>query len=743
MSDQPRAAIALWIAALLTLVYLLTFSGVLTSIDELAMYASTESLVQTGRLNTPQVTFARLHNPVGAIELGQSLAAAPLYALAQRWGRVNNIHAVLLLNVMVTALSGAALCLLALRLGYGRGAACLAALGYGLASTAWPYARAFYREPLVALLWVGSALALEEWLRARKGWALGLLALLLGLAAVVKISAAVALPVALLVLALAEPAAHRRRTALALGLGAVAALGLGMVAFQARFGRWPDLSAYTMRYPLGAALWRGYALLLSPAKGLLLYSPVLLATLPGWPELWRRQRGMALLALGLSLAVLVLYGANDAWYGGLVWGPRFLVPLLPLLLLPLAGAWSAGGRLWRGVMVALVALSLLLQLPVVSAMWNEAVGQLDPVVTPNAPWGDLRAWRQAPPLYQALRWRSDWLELQWWHRLADGSWQRDLPLAGALAALLLAVVALGVWLRNAAPRRQRLAAWGAVGLALLGCAMLLARSGRDTRDFPGLALSDARQIAALVNAAPQQPYTLVSVSNELYIYYWLGLLKGRFVHHWLSPAAEQGFEAVLETTAPGSERLWLVLDRAHLQPGHYPHAVEYWLNARAYSLRGQWVGSWEVFEYLLPGAPLAQQPVQATWENGIALVSYAQDAQRLRPGEGLRLELAFQSGVAVSADYALFVHAARGDGEVILGRDGAPRYGGAPTSGWRAGEALLERRALAIPAQAAPGRYTLVAGFVDAQGRPVRVSGQNAATSGQHVELGTIEVLPP
>jgi hypothetical protein len=70
---------ALAVFGLLLVLYLLTFNGRFTSIDELAIYARVESLVQQGNLATPQLTFSAHHNTVGEIEAGYALLAAPFY----------------------------------------------------------------------------------------------------------------------------------------------------------------------------------------------------------------------------------------------------------------------------------------------------------------------------------------------------------------------------------------------------------------------------------------------------------------------------------------------------------------------------------------------------------------------------------------------------------------------------------------------------------------------------------------
>jgi asparagine N-glycosylation enzyme membrane subunit Stt3 len=134
-------------------IYLFTFAGVFRSVDELALFAMTENLVQAGSLQPELVRFAPYHNPVGQFEPGYPTLAAPLYALARRWPGVSNIHTVMLLNPMLTALTGSLLYGLGRRLGYSETAALSAALAYGLGSMAWPYTKSFLREPAVGLLW--------------------------------------------------------------------------------------------------------------------------------------------------------------------------------------------------------------------------------------------------------------------------------------------------------------------------------------------------------------------------------------------------------------------------------------------------------------------------------------------------------------------------------------------------------------------------------------------------------------
>ena len=728
--------------ALLATAYLLTFSGEFSSIDELAMYASTESLVQIGRLARPQVTFAPFHNPVGAIEPAQSLAAAPLYLLAQRFGRVNNIHAVLLLNVFVTALTGATLFVILGRLGYRRVTASLVTLGYGLATTAWPYARSLLREPLVALMWALATLGLIIWRQTGRRRCLICCLVALGLSMLVKVSSLVAVPAFLLAIALSTPRPHRKRAWAIVGAAGLLALGMAMGILVWRLGSLPSIASYTIRYPLKQSMLRAYGLLFSPAKGVFFYSPVLLVAMLGLTRLWRHDRVIVLLAAGVTAGVLYLYGNNDTWYGGLAWGPRFMVPLLPLLAIPLAEVLGDRRLVVRIPTMAGIVIGMMLQVPAVTASWGRAVQQLPLPLDPDLPWYDLRLWRSSPALFQVFHWRAEWLNLLWWHSLSDGSLARDLKLAGALGAALAAVLVILSWslfARSIGRRALVLSVTVAALLVVMGSAVLLWRGYNMTRDYPGLSLAEAREIAAIVSARDGPlPINLVSVSNEFHIYFWLGLLKGRFVHHWLSPGQTEGFEPLLETLLPARD-LWLVVDRVHLQPDHSGRDAEHWFNGHAYQASGKWVGGFEVFRYVLPQGDLPTRPVDCTWADQIALRSMGQSADQVRPGDDLLFEFALEPIGEIREDYVFFVHLFADDGRKVLGRDGQPQYGGAPTSHWQRGERIVDRRALAIPADATPGEYTIVAGFVrpDGERLPARFG---RGEVGDHVDLGRVRV---
>jgi hypothetical protein len=146
--------------------------------------------------------------------------------------------------------------------------------------------------------------------------------------------------------------------------------------------------------PFGRAYWstplmEGLSgILLSPGRGLFVYSPVLLGSFLGMALAWRRHGDPLLRALSVGiLPTLLLYGKWGNWWGGWSYGPRLLADLTPILticLVPCALRLEAvrpcGWRL-RASQWLFVALALW-------SVWAHTLGAL---------WDDNR-WNASPPI---------------------------------------------------------------------------------------------------------------------------------------------------------------------------------------------------------------------------------------------------------------------------------------------------------------------------------------------------------
>ncbi len=251
--------------------------------------------------------------------------------------------------------------------------ALIVVLAAGLASPLWPYARMLFPEAILACA-LGGAVGCAIMGRERRGvwWAFAA-GLCLGGGMLVRAAFGVyALPLGVLLASKHAPF-HGERESSPLStkwgesLGEELAFGVGVLPFAAglllhnalRFGS-PFETGYggegfSTPIPVGV-----FGLLFSPGKSVFLYAPPLILAVLLWPRFRRAYPALgAFLALAWVTALL-FYGAWWAWYGGWCWGPRFLVPLIPISLLPL-GMLPEGWR-WRGSALALIGLGMGVQL---------------------------------------------------------------------------------------------------------------------------------------------------------------------------------------------------------------------------------------------------------------------------------------------------------------------------------------------------------------------------------------------
>lgn len=81
-------------------------------------------------------------------------------------------------------------------------------------------------------------------------------------------------------------------------------------------------------------------LLLSPARGLFVFSPFLLFTIPAGVAAWRRSGSLFDRCLTVAAVLtLVAFSRWRIWWGGHSFGYRVLIEIVPLLVLLIAGFW--------------------------------------------------------------------------------------------------------------------------------------------------------------------------------------------------------------------------------------------------------------------------------------------------------------------------------------------------------------------------------------------------------------------
>ena len=141
-------------------------------------------------------------------------------------------------------------------------------------------------------------------------------------------------------------------------------------------------------------------LLVSPNRGLLIYTPVMIFAFWGAVRVWRERapEWMRLLVVGLGLHVLI-YGAFSEWWAGYTFGPRYFCDVLPALTLLLAYGLVPFWRrpAWRAVAAVLLAYGVAVQAVGVYFAdddWNRTPAPLELRPQRVWDWSDLQIARE-------------------------------------------------------------------------------------------------------------------------------------------------------------------------------------------------------------------------------------------------------------------------------------------------------------------------------------------------------------
>ncbi len=268
-----------------------------------------------------------------------------------------------LTNCLLTPLAVALAMAWTRRLGFSRGAAWIVGIGLGLGTLMWPYTRTFLSETLSTVALLGAALCIEHHHQRRDPRWLWAGALIVGWSCHIHLLNLLAVPAFIgyaFAPAWAERVRMRRSWSIALVLGATGIAALG-VSQAIRFGSPFESGRHGLYSHFIVPGLELLALVVSPGRSLWLTSPILVGALVGWRRFRGRVPAAAWFCLALVGLRLVFVAARSDWWGGWAIGPRFLVPMIPFALLPIAAAWDEGARGTRLGLVVLLAASIALQ----------------------------------------------------------------------------------------------------------------------------------------------------------------------------------------------------------------------------------------------------------------------------------------------------------------------------------------------------------------------------------------------
>lgn len=105
-----------------------------------------------------------------------------------------------------------------------------------------------------------------------------------------------------------------------------------------------------------------FGILFSPGAGLFVYCPILVACLVGFFDFFKKFKIDTIILLSFSVFFILWYSAGDTWHGFVGWGPRYLIPIVPFLFLPIAFSINQRGLFFKSFIIFLGSLGFVFNL---------------------------------------------------------------------------------------------------------------------------------------------------------------------------------------------------------------------------------------------------------------------------------------------------------------------------------------------------------------------------------------------
>ncbi len=797
-SRDRRVVVGLFFLALA--VYALTYTGAFKSNDERALFSGVDSFFKRGEFTVNQIYWD--YTNVGMLtsagdmvpnyEPAQMVAALPFYV----WGRWLGamVQGAMFFGVFVCAAAVALLYLSFLELGVSRRASALGALVFAFATMLWPYSRTFFREPLTVTAYLAVLYGLLRYRTepTRLRWP-ALAGAAVGLALTTKQISVAILPSLLLLTGVYEwqrghsPGIWRQRAlaAAAAALPLAAFLGLQEVYKAATlsgvelFAR--DLGVYIADPQLSQSVPIRMAralvgLTISPYKGVLWYSPVLLLGVVGTLPFLRRWRWEGIAFLLVIAVHLLGYSRYNYWSGGVAWGSRYMLPIVPFLVLLAAPVWAwlvdprpsplAGRRpldlvLRLGAWL-LIAASTFVQVLGVSIDLRKY--ELDFLLSQSKVWGGIGQAIEA--LYLDPTWSPVTGHLRLllagqtpldfaWVQLRQQGGSALVPAGLAISLLLVAAsIAALIWVWRR-PEHAGRVALGMAAVMLLGGSLLLSvyRQG-DARFDPYGVDRFLRPMMADLAKRPcgwQGCNEALIVPDPVLTDYFLNYLTAPLVWYTIDPGPVD--TALMARMRARYGAIWLGRDRnAQTDAAENHRDYERYLALNTAKAGEQQYGDWaRLLRFSAAGVPVLtvtpeqtlgdmvldratlslqrQTPDQAITPAGDEGVALA------RTGDVLQVAIDWRALHAPQGNYTVFVQLLDANNKVVAQNDHWPAQGEAPTAALSAGQTITDR--VALPLDLPAGDYRLITGLYrgDAAGYP-RLSGPG----GDFATLGRIQI---
>lgn len=370
MLNCPEYKGFIFIFIFFTAFYFILSSGHFDSVDEVHVFQTTQSLIKKGELTVPPVVGAvkgigeKYFSPKSILpsillipfyltgsflnyslsENTKSLFSNPIYSgdYNSLFGGNVIIHVTAMFNVAATALLCALYYLFSIRLRFSQKTSFFGSFILGVSTILCYYSKTLFTHTLGCLFLFAAVYFLIIYKEHFKQLPLVLSGLSLSFAVLTRFELALAIPVYLWYIAADKTPFQFRALNKELINKYILFLLPVFIAFISRcfinhskFGLFTFIGYSDISNFHGSMLEGLYGNLISVGRSVFIYSPPLVIAMFYFKDFLKENKNEAVFSIAVSLLFVFYYSKLVDWQGGMCWGNRYLLILIPFLLFPL------------------------------------------------------------------------------------------------------------------------------------------------------------------------------------------------------------------------------------------------------------------------------------------------------------------------------------------------------------------------------------------------------------------------
>jgi hypothetical protein len=328
------------------------------SVKDLRFYVNytvySNSALQGGSLSDPKTI--KLEPVYTVRSLLLSAVGVPFYFLGLFLSVSPVITVALFVNPLIISLTALVIFCVSLEVNRSKRIAFLLSVIFSFCSFIWPYNTTFWVQPLQGLTLASATFFLLKVRHYNKSFLChytilrngrrkilfgGLAGLFLGLSVFAHPTSLIFVPAFLAYSFFSVMKRNKKSFVFFVGIIVIVLFFVGLVNYV-RFGSFTEFGYGYFSSLASHNGWRGLVgLLVSPGAGLIFYFPLAVLLPLGAKYLYKDHRALFFLCIYIIISNWIYVGTLSfgteptAWSGGIAWGPRYLIPVLPFMIIML------------------------------------------------------------------------------------------------------------------------------------------------------------------------------------------------------------------------------------------------------------------------------------------------------------------------------------------------------------------------------------------------------------------------